>query len=381
MKLLILTCNTGEGHNSAAYALQEEAVSMGHEVCIADPLSFGTDHIGELTTSLYNRMIQKTPELFGLIYQAGDLYSSTGITSPVYLATARYAGKLTKYAMENHFDAILSTHLYGMEVVTAAKRQKGLKIPCYGVLTDYTCIPFLAETEQELYFIPHEDLRERFLQRGIPSDKLCCDGIPLRKKFAHPIGKEAARNQLVLPQKERIYLLMTGGIGSGNAANLCRELIRQEKEPFTAIVLAGRNSSLIDMIEQDFADQPSIRCVCFTEEVNLYMEASDVILSKPGGLSSTEIAALGIPLVHTMAFPGCEKKNAAFFSERFMSVQAENPSMAVAAAIRLAHHSDEAESMRRKQRAQIHADAAARILSHLTVHTTTRLSCSTSINT
>lgn len=362
MRLLILTCNTGEGHNSAAGALQEEAQRRGHEAEIVDPLSLGTEHVGELAGAIYNRMIQKVPELFGLIYRAGDVYSSTGMRSPVYLANARHAGRLSEYAEERKIDAVISTHLYGMEVVTAARRQGLLSIPTSGVLTDYTCIPFLGETGMDRYFIPHEDLREEMRRHGIPDERILGCGIPVKRKFTQPIGKEQARNRLVLPREGRIYLLMTGGMGSGNAGTLCRELLREETQPFTAIVLAGRNSALREEMEKAFAGEQRIRCVCFTDEVNLYMEAADVILSKPGGLSSTETAALGVPLVHTMAIPGCETRNAVFFSERGMSVKASGARLAVSAAIGLASHPDAAEAMRQAQRTQIHADAAQRIL-------------------
>ena len=212
------------------------------------------------------------------------------------------------------------------------------------------------------YFIPHEDLREEMRRHGIPDERILGTGIPVKRKFTQPIGKEQARNRLVLPREGRIYLLMTGGMGSGNAGALCRELLREETQPFTAIVLAGRNSALREEMEKAFAGEQRIRCVCFTDEVNLYMEAADVILSKPGGLSSTETAALGVPLVHTMAIPGCETRNAVFFSERGMSVKASGARRAVSAAIGLASHPDAAEAMRQAQRTQIHADAAQRIL-------------------
>lgn len=362
MKLLMLSCNTGEGHNSAAHALAEAAQTKGHETQIVDPLSLGTDRVGEVASSIYNRMIQKVPELFGLIYRAGDLYSSTGIPSPVYRVTSRYAARLREYIAQQRIDAVISTHLYGMEVATAAKRQGGLPVPCFSVLTDYTCIPFLAETRQDLYFIPHADLKEEFIRRGIPEEKICCDGIPVRAKFSHPIGKEAARNRLILPRQAIVYLLMTGGEGSGDALALCRELLRQEKEAFLAIVLAGRNSQLKEAVEREFSGQSAIQSVCFTEDLNLYMEAADVILSKPGGLSSTEIAALGVPLVHTMTIPGCETQNAAFFKERSMSFQADSAREAAASAWTLAHHAPLAEKMREAQRKNISADAAERII-------------------
>ncbi len=362
MRLLILTCNTGEGHNSAAYALQEEALCQGHTAEIVDPLSLGSKHVGELASSIYNRMIQKAPELFGLIYRAGDVYSSTGIPSPVYFATSRYAQCLTKYIKEKQIDAVISTHLYGMEVVTAAKKQKDFKTPCSAVLTDYTCIPFLAETRQELYFIPHEDLKEEMIRHGIPEEKIFSHGMPIRKKFTNPIGRQNARNQLILPQNDRIYLIMTGGEGSGNVTDLCRELLRQESGSFLAIVMSGRNNGMKEEVERIFANEAKIQSVCFTEEVSLYMEAADVILSKPGGLSSTEIAALGVPLVHTMAIPGCETRNADFFSKRFMSVKASHAEEAIGSAWLLANHEPLAEKMREQQRKNIPLDAAEKII-------------------
>lgn len=189
MKLLMLSCNTGEGHNSAAHALAEAAQTKGHETQIVDPLSLGTDRVGEVASSIYNRMIQKVPELFGLIYRAGDLYSSTGIPSPVYRVTSRYAARLREYIAQQRIDAVISTHLYGMEVATAAKRQGGLPVPCFSVLTDYTCIPFLAETRQDLYFIPHADLKEEFIRRGIPEEKFAATASPFEPSSLIPSGR------------------------------------------------------------------------------------------------------------------------------------------------------------------------------------------------
>lgn len=311
MKLLMLGCNTGEGHNSAAHALAEAAQTKGHETQIVDPLSLGTDRVGEVASSIYNRMIQKVPELFGLIYRAGDLYSSTGIPSPVYRVTSRYAARLREYIAQQRIDAVISTHLYGMEVATAAKRQGGLPVPCFSVLTDYTCIPFLAETRQDLYFIPHADLKEEFIRRGIPEEKICCDGIPVRAKFSHPIGKEAARNRLILPRQAIVYLLMTGR--------------RQRRRVGAVPGIASAGKRGISCHRAGWQKQPaerSRRTRVFRAERHskrmLYRGLESVHGS--GGRDPLQARGpeqhgnrrAGVPLVHTMTIPGCETQNAAF---------------------------------------------------------------------
>ncbi len=366
VRFLILSCNTGQGHNSAANALREEALRQGHEMVIVDALSLGARHVGNLTSGVYNRMIRKAPRLFGVVYRASNVMSATRLPSPSYPATRRCVKGLKRYVEENRIDAVFSTHLFGMEIVTAARRRGNFHIPCFAVLTDYTCVPFLSKTRQDLYFIAHDDLRSEMIRRRIPDERIRSCGIPIRRRFAEPIGKQEARRRLQLPQHIKIYLVMTGGEGSGNAAALCRGLLNREKEPFRSIVLSGRNRVLKEEIERTFADVEQVQNVSFTEDVNLYMEAADVILSKAGGLSSTEIAALGVPLVHTMAIPGLETKNADFFSRRFMSMWAKDAEEAINGAWSLAHQPSLSERMREEQLKNIHADAAERIIREAT---------------
>lgn len=105
-----------------------------------------------------------------------------------------------------------------METLTAIRKSGDFTVPCYGVLTDYTCIPFLAETDLDGYFIAHEDLRAELVEKGIPSDRIIVTGIPVDEKFAHHMEKAAARNYLAIPQNQDVFLIMSGGIGVGNAA-------------------------------------------------------------------------------------------------------------------------------------------------------------------
>lgn len=360
-RILILSCNTGEGHNSAAKAVAEAAQRAGVEAKLADPVSFGSERAQSWVASCYNNMIKKAPALFGAVYKVGDLYSSTRIKSPVYFANALYAKNLAAYLRAERFDAVICTHLYGMEAMTAVDKREGLRLPCYGVLTDYTCIPFFPETALAGYFIPHPDLTAEMVKKGIPADRIYPTGIPVSARFCRHTPQNEARAALGLPPDGRLYLVMSGGVGCGNITALCDALIRSGKGDFSVCVLTGRNEQLARELSGHSCGG-RVTAVPFTDQVPLYMSAADVLLSKAGGLSSTEAAVAQIPFVQVLAIPGCETKNAAFFSERGMSLRADSVAQAAEAAHLLACDSGAAEQMRRRQRENIRPDAADEII-------------------
>ena len=148
-----MSCDTGEGHNSAARALVGAFNRRNIDCTLIDPLIFRGSKASEIVSASYTAMLRKAPALFGIIYKAGDIYSSTRIVSPVYYANSKYAPGLREYIEDKGFDAVVSTHLFPMEALTAIRKKGGFNIPCYGVLTDYTCIPFFGETKLDGYFI------------------------------------------------------------------------------------------------------------------------------------------------------------------------------------------------------------------------------------
>ena len=118
-KVLLLSCNTGEGHHSAALAVQEALLAQGAQAELADPLSFASESVRQNATELYNSMIRNAPKAFGVVYRLGEAVSSITKHSPIYIANSLYAENLLRYILENSFDAVVSTHLYGMEACQA----------------------------------------------------------------------------------------------------------------------------------------------------------------------------------------------------------------------------------------------------------------------
>ena len=188
-KVLLLSCNTGEGHHSAALAVQEALLAQGAQAELADPLSFASESVRQNATELYNSMIRNAPKAFGVVYRLGEAVSSITKHSPIYIANSLYAENLLRYILENSFDAVVSTHLYGMEACTALRQRQKLPVPAYGVLTDYTAIPFFHETRLNGYFVPHRDLIAELTATGMDASLLHPTGIPVSPRFAQHMPK------------------------------------------------------------------------------------------------------------------------------------------------------------------------------------------------
>ena len=365
MKILLLSCSTGEGHNSCARAIQEELERREIQVEFLDMLQMFGDQGPLSFDKILNKISSKTPEIFGMMYHAGAMFSATGVTSPVYLANIRHAGELGDFISEKGYDAVVCSHLFPMETLTYLRRHGKCGIKTYGVLSDYTCIPFLAETELDAYFVPHEDVRCECIAAGISEDKLVTTGMPVSEKFTVKTEKSTARELLGLPADKKIYLIMTGGIGCGDAISLCKKIRRLPDENALLCVLPGRNEELRNALEEEFQGNGVIY-VPFTDKVAIDMRAADVLLSKAGGISSSEAAILGIPFVHTMIIPGVETKNAEFFENHGMSLFAENEYETARFADRLVYDSALAKKMLSAQNECLPKNGAAQIVDFIT---------------
>lgn len=366
MKAVILTCSTGQGHNSAALAIRQALEKGGAECDVQDALAFLGDNVSEAIESAFVNIAVNTPRAFGFMVAAGEFVSSERRKSPVYYANALYAENLHRYLLENEIDAAVCPHLFPAEALTHLRRRNHLSARAYFVSTDYACIPFLEETDSDAVFIPHADLTDAFTRRGVPLEKLVPSGIPVSPAFTSAADKADARVSLDLPASVPCYLVMTGGEGCGNAPELTKRLLERLKgRDARILVLTGRNEKLLRQMESRFAGDARVLAVPFTNQVPLYMDACDVLLTKPGGISSTEAAVRGIPMVHTPPIPGVETHNAQFFAERGMSVFAPTEESAAENAVRLSLDTQQCARMLAAQRQYLTAGAAEKIAARI----------------
>ena len=360
MKALILSCNTGGGHNSAGKAIAEELLERGDEAYVLDYLCLAGEGVSKLVGDGYVQIVKKTPALFGIIYKIGMLVSRLMKKSPVYYVNGRMAKYLDTYIRENPVDVIIMPHLYPAETITYMK-QKGMQLPLtIAVMTDYTCIPFWEETECDYYILPHAKLKKSCVKRGIPQEKLVNLGIPVSRACRRTISKADARKKLGLAEDGKYFLVVGGSMGAGDMVKLVGTLLKESNEE-QILIVCGNNRKVERNMRKRYGKSERITILGFTTQMPLYLKACDVLFTKPGGLTSTEAAVAGIPIVHTDPIPGCETANRKFFTKFGMSRSAMTIKGQIEQGLALMHDKTLANEMIMKQKENILSDSAKRI--------------------
>lgn len=361
MKVLVLSCNTGGGHNTAARAVMEEFGRRGVECEMRDALAFAGELTSRVVSNTYIRMATDAPKVFGKIYQASETLTVPHIKSAVYMANMTYSRRLAKYINENGFDAVLTSHIFPAQALTHIKKHEMIEAKIYFIATDYTCYPFSGETNMDMYFVAHSDIISQYVERGVALEKLQPTGIPISGRFADRPDKKTAREKLGIGDGKKLFLVMTGSMGAGSVKPVIETIADGGNENTLIYIMTGRNEKMKAEVEEIHARDPRVVAIPFTTEVPLYMSAADVLMTKPGGLSTTEAAVSNIPLVLSAPIPGCETANAEFFKENGMAVVVRDEEAAAHAALWLAADEKKSADMVRAQASIINPHAAADI--------------------
>ena len=359
MEALILSCGTGGGHNSAAMAVADAWRRRGHEAVLLDPYQLVSEKVAMNVGDLYVKLVQHSPRLFGCVYSLGEAYRRMPIHSPVYWANGKAAFNMQEYLETHRFDWIVMTHMYPAHILDHLRDKMALPKTVL-VSTDYTCIPFMEESNCDYYVIPSSDLYEEYCARGIPGNKILPYGIPVRREFSQGRSKSDARAELGLSDEKKYILLSGGSIGVGelDKTALVLEQFLEENKDCRLLIVCGNNERLYAGLQKKYAGHPQIRVMASTPKMAAYMEACDLFISKPGGLSSTEAAVCGAPLIHVSPIPGCEQRNAEFFCARGMSRFVNDPSEDLLPALHSLQQGNSLEEMRSAQWRCINPHAA-----------------------
>ena len=227
-------------------------------------------------------------------------------------------------------------------------------------MTDYTCIPFWEETDCDYYILPHEAMKKSCVKRGLPEEKLRAFGIPVAKSCRREISREDARRKLGLDPDGKYFLAAGGSMGAGDLSELVEKLL-EETSTEKILVICGSNKKAEQKLKKQFAEESRTQILGFTTQMPLYLKACNVLFTKPGGLTSTEAAVVGVPMIHTAPIPGCETVNRKFFTKAGMSWSAMTLKGQVEKGIQLMNEKTAAEDMVKKQKKQIHGDAVERL--------------------
>lgn len=325
MNVLILSCNTGGGHNAAAQAVAGALRRRGHSCKMVDYLALASDHISKEICGAYVSIVNNAPNFFNLLYKAGEAVSSPRRRSPIYYVNKCFVRRLRRELAANHYDAVVVSHIFAAQALTELRRKGELDIPFIAITTDYTCSPFWEEVRCDCLTIPHPDLVPEFVEHGVDSELLFPCGIPVSDVCRSELSPMQAREQMGLPQDRPIVLLAGGSMGHGSQKELIDALLSRSRfNPFI-VVVCGSNEKERESLEKRYSKRSNVQIRGFEKRLPLLMRAASVTFTKPGGLSCTEAAVVNTPLIFRNAIPGCETHNQDFFLSRGMAYALDTP--------------------------------------------------------
>lgn len=310
MKVLIVSVKTGYGHHSAAKAIINYLEEYGVTCEMLDTFEYINPTLSDSIDSGYMFCTKYLTEIYGKAYDKLDKQDEKrGKLSPVTILSKIVSNKLGDYIAGYNPDIIICTHSYAAMMMTYLREKGIVKCPLMGIITDFTVHPFWESTELDYYIIPNELMENQMQKKGIMAEKVLSYGIPIRKQFSGKIPKQEAREKLGIEDKMTL-LVMMGSMGFGNIIESI-ESLDNLKEDFQIICVCGKNQKMKKEIEKQKWNKTIIP-FGFVENVDVMMDAADIIITKPGGLTSSEFLAKKLPAIIMNPIPGQENRNTEF---------------------------------------------------------------------
>lgn len=310
LKVLILSASTGNGHMSAAYAVEAELKAQGHDAKTVDVL----DHTGRGFRGWYRGgyeiLVRKKPKLWGHLYKSSDkkrfnYYVQTGLD-------LTFVSKMRRFMARERPDWVVCTHSLPQPMLARWRKRMGFKVAI--VVTDlYPQLMWLRGTP-DWFFVPG-DWSKEILEKRYPRSKgrITVTGIPADARFAEPVSKPEARQEMNLDPNLPTILVTSGGIGGGPIGAVVSELKTLNGVQF--VIVCGRSEqALAAAKDAAVGSEIIVKGQVSTPEMATLMHAADMIVAKPGGITTFEALAAGVPFVVFDPFliPGQEEKNAEF---------------------------------------------------------------------
>lgn len=336
-KVLIMSASTGGGHNRAARAIKEELESrtidnMSIECEIVDSLKLVNNTMDKVISRGYEKSALYTPKAYGSVYRFSETTIASKNEFKTNPLTSLMARKFKHLLNESTPDLIIGTHPFPMIALSTLKKNnnihslsrsesfyKSTKVdipPMISVLTDYTTHSTWIQNEIDYYIVGHEYVKELLIYEGVDSEKVKAFGIPVEKSFLSHRDRETVLTELGLSPEKLTVLLMGGSFGAGNIKETLEDLIAIDRD-FQILVITGRNEHLKDKLSKMLDSTIHNKNICllgYTNKMNDILASIDVLISKPGGLTTTEALLNDVPMIVPYFIPGQEEENLDFLT-------------------------------------------------------------------
>lgn len=321
MKIMLLTAATGGGHLRAAHAVEQYIRdNTSYDVVTVDALKAVGRFLDKTVCDSYLFMAKRVPALFGRLYNRTNKQSH--LSNLVPKLTGLFSTLLLSSIAEYDPDVIITTHPFATEMVSDLKEDGLLTAPLICIITDYGAHRAYIASRVDGYVVASEDMIPQLQAFGVPAEKVHPFGIPVHDVFFDPGNREQFLREQGLDPALPTLLFMAGSFGVSNIIRLYRDLERTDVKA-QVIVITGKNQKLYEAFEAEIAVGTRLptRLIYFTDEVEKYMHASDLLVTKPGGLTVSEALACGLPMAVFDAIPGQEEDNADFLATHDMCVR------------------------------------------------------------
>lgn len=364
-KILIVSASIGAGHNQAAKALCSE-IQQSHphfKVEIADFLTEKNSYLSAIMKTTYFKMLDICPTMYDFLYR----WSSEGSHGQKVQNLMAQATKHNMLTLLNRHqpDMLIFTHPFPCSAAAYLKHKGAFSLPLAAVVTDFAVHPLWIHKEVNYYFVAGKELETSLLSHSLPATSIFTSGIPIASPFAKPPAKNIARKKLNLRIDLPTVLVMGGGLGLGPIKDAFGEL---NQLPFRLqlIIIAGHNDSLKKQLQLLApASKHKVTVLGFTNQIHVLMAAADLLITKPGGLTSSEALASNLPLLFFDSLPGQEEENAAYLAAKGAAVWIKAISELSPVVCTLFQHPVTLNQMKERTKYLMHPNAAAAIVEQL----------------
>lgn len=324
-KILILSASAGAGHlraaEAVAAALQE--LSPGDEVKNVDVLQLATPAFRKLYGEAYLDLVNKAPHLLGYIYDFFDRAPSPALKSDrLRLAIEKLnLGPLLGLLKSQPWDLVINTHFLPAEIIASLRKKGRLAVPQVTVTTDFETHRLWVNQPCEHYFTATEEGARNLAAWGIPIKDVSVTGIPIHPVFSRPKSKALCLKKQGLQGGRPVVLQLSGGFGVGPIEKIYRAVLAIPV-PIEVVVVSGRNEAVKTALEKvPVPSRHRAKILGFTKEIDELMGAADLVLTKPGGLTTSETLARGAAMAVLNPIPGQESRNSDFLLENGAAVK------------------------------------------------------------
>ncbi len=366
MRVLILSCSTGEGHNSCAKAIKECFDNHDVHCEITDTLQFISNGASKVVSGGHTFLYKHMPALFNWGYfqveNHTELYDENSPLAKIFNLGSK---KLLKHIEKEDYDCIICTHPFSGMILTGALEGYNKPIKTALVATDFTCSPTAEKGDLDIFFTPDETLKSEFADKGVPEEKIVSVGIPVRQAFYEKKDKKQAKMAVGVNPEHAHMLIICGSMGCGPVEKLTRDLAIKVGVATEITVVCGRNKRLHRILSKAFEEYKNVRVLGFANNIHTLMDSADIFVTKPGGISTSEATVKALPMVLVDTVGGCEKYNLDFFLGKGAAVGGKKTDELLKLCIDLIEDEDQREEMVDNLKKITPPNAAEEIYKHM----------------